>query len=88
LAARFVEAIAAPFRPEEFTDRYREQLESLIASKDAVLTRGMQQPSPPATGKVVDIMEALRKSLEAVKKPPAKAEGSTRTAVSKKRLRR
>ena len=48
----------------------------------------MQQPSHPATGKVVDIMEALRKSLEAVKKPPAKAEGSTRAAVSKKRLRR
>ena len=88
LAARFVEAIAAAFRPEEFTDRYREQLESLIASKEAVPTRGMQQPSPPATGKVVDIMEALRKSLEAVKKPPAKAEGSTRAAVSKKRLRR
>ena len=36
LARRFVEAITAPFNPEESTDRYREQLESLIASKQTL----------------------------------------------------
>lgn len=63
LAKRFVEAIAAPFQPEEFTDRYREQLESLIASKEAVPSRE-QEASPLPAGKVIDIMDALRKSLE------------------------
>lgn len=88
LAKRFVEAIAGPFRPEEFTDHYRKQLESLIASKEAVPTRVTPQPMHATTGKVVDIMEALRKSLEAVKKPAAKAKSVARTATPKKtRLR-
>lgn len=85
LAKRFVEAIAAPFQPEEFTDRYREQLESLIASKEPLPTRGIGQPARAVSDKVVDIMEALRKSLEKVKakkierKPPATiAETKTR----------
>lgn len=87
LAKRFVEAIAAPFQPEEFTDRYREQLESLIASKEAVGMRAAEQVTgaPPASGKVVDILEALRKSLEKVRtqktarKPAAAAEPGPKT---------
>ncbi len=66
LAKRFVEAIAAPFRPEEFTDRYREQLEALITSKETIpTTRGPQKLSP-ASGKVANIMDALRKSLDKI----------------------
>jgi DNA end-binding protein Ku len=79
LAKRFVEAIAEPFRPEEFTDRYREQLEALIASKDAA----HQTLSPAAAGqknftKVIDIMDALRKSLE-------KAEANKTTTPSRRK---
>ena len=80
LARRFVEAIAAPFKPEEFTDRYREQLELLIASKKTVSARDARPAGAPTTAKVVDIMDALRKSLEAIKKPAARAEGSTAAA--------
>ncbi|MBV9769369.1 MAG: hypothetical protein JOZ32_07350, partial [Bryobacterales bacterium] len=68
LAKRFVEAIADTFRPEEFTDKYREQLEALIASKDAVpqvKTAAAGTTNTPA--KVVDIMDALRRSLETAK---------------------
>jgi DNA end-binding protein Ku len=67
LAKRFVEAIAAPFQPDEFTDRYREQLESLIASKERVPSRGREEASRAAVGNVIDIMDALRKSLEKVR---------------------
>ncbi len=68
LAKRFVQAIADTFRPEEFTDKHREQLEALIASKDAVpqvktVAAGVTKKSP----KVVDIMDALRRSLETAK---------------------
>jgi DNA end-binding protein Ku len=66
LATRFVEAIAAPFQPDEFTDRYREQLESLIASKEPVVSRAATAGTPAASGNVVDIIEALRRSLEKV----------------------
>jgi DNA end-binding protein Ku len=80
LARKFVEAIAAPFSPDEFTDRYREQLEALIASKETVGSRMAETPVPAATGNVIDIMEALRKSLDKVRaekhqvrKPAARA---------------
>jgi DNA end-binding protein Ku len=66
LAKRLVEAIAAPFQPDEFTDRYREQLEALIASKEPVPSHGHRETSRPAAGNVIDIMDALRKSLEKV----------------------
>jgi len=67
LARRFVEAIAAPFQPEEFTDGYREQIASLIASKEAVPTRAAHETAGPVTAKVVDIVDALKKSLEKVR---------------------
>jgi len=53
--------------PEEFTDGYREQLQALIASKEA--PRPVAETGKPekATGNVVDTMDALRKSLEAAK---------------------
>ena len=63
LATQFVEAIAAPFQAEEVTDRYREQLEALIASKETMPVRDSRQAAT-STGKIVDIMDALRKSLE------------------------
>jgi DNA end-binding protein Ku len=72
LAKKYVDALMEPFRPEEFTDSYREQLQALIESKEP------SQPSASAApkkepGKVVDIMDALRKSLEKAKaqKKPA-----------------
>jgi hypothetical protein len=42
------ETIAAPFMPEEFTDRYREQLEALIVSKEAVGSRAFRSRRPPS----------------------------------------
>lgn len=90
LATRFVEAIAAPFQPDEFTDRYREQLESLIASKSPVVSRAVATQAPAASGNVVDIIEALRKSLEKVQaeksaeRKPAERDAPVRK--SRKRL--
>jgi DNA end-binding protein Ku len=73
LAKRFVEAIASSFQPEEFTDRYREQLESLIAAKEAVGSRSGDVALSPNSAKVIDIMDALRKSLEKAEAAKANA---------------
>jgi DNA end-binding protein Ku len=64
--------MAAEFTPEKYRDAYREQLEKLIAERSA------SQPAsaistPPPSKPAADIMEALRKSLAAVKKPAASA---------------
>jgi DNA end-binding protein Ku len=86
LAKKYIEALVEPFRPEEFTDTYREQLQALIASKETPKPAVETAQSKKATGKVVDIMDALRKSLEtanANRKPAARE-----TAADKKSRRR
>jgi len=79
LAKTLIGTLAGPFDPAKYRDKYRERLEALIAAKvegkDTVVAMTASSVKP-----TTDIMEALRKSLEAVKRPPAKAEGSRRRA--------
>jgi DNA end-binding protein Ku len=70
LAKTFVEALEAPFAPEEFKDEYRAELEAMIAKKAERAAPGPASMPAPVAKPVVDIMEALRKSLEMVRKPP------------------
>jgi DNA end-binding protein Ku len=68
LATKFVEAIAGPFAPEEFKDTYREELQKIISGKQKREEIALTNPTVSATtGAVVDIMDALRKSLERVR---------------------
>jgi DNA end-binding protein Ku len=73
LATEFVRALAAPFEPEQVRDEYRHQLRALIDAKAA--NRGVvSQERPPApAAQVVDIMDALKKSIQAARKPAEKA---------------
>jgi DNA end-binding protein Ku len=86
-AVKLIEALADTFQPEKFRDKYREQVERLIAGKIEGREVVSGQAAPASTVPVVDIMEALKKSLAAVRKPPGKAE-PTSTPASKKRARR
>jgi DNA end-binding protein Ku len=70
LAKTFLEAIEAPFAPEEFKDVYREDLQAMIAKKMSEAGTAPAQP-PATTGPVVDILEALKKSIAMARKPPA-----------------
>ena len=72
LAKTFLEAIAAPFAPEEFTDVYREELQAMIAQKttEAALSPAAQSA---AAKPVVDILEALKQSIAQTRKPPDEA---------------
>jgi DNA end-binding protein Ku len=68
LAVTLIEAMAEPFQPEKFKDTYREKLKELIAAKiQGKEVVAQQFPSKPAP--VVDIMEALQKSLAMRRKP-------------------
>jgi DNA end-binding protein Ku len=80
LAKTFVQAIAGAFDPEEFKDAYREGLQNLITEKmtrNEVSAAGQKAEvvSMPATS-VIDIMEALRRSLE-LRRPPATEQKSS-----------
>jgi DNA end-binding protein Ku len=63
LATQLIEHLAAPFKPGEFHDTYRENVEKLIEQKK----KGQEitvEPKP-RRAPVIDLMEALKKSLKA-----------------------
>lgn len=86
LAKMLIESLAADFAPQQYRDTYRDNLMQMIQAK--VEGRGVVATPPPHVAPVVDIMEALRKSL-AERKPAAAATTSTPEAEApKKRPRR
>jgi DNA end-binding protein Ku len=80
LAMTLINSLAAEFEPEKYKDEYRENLKAMIASKvageDIVETPAAEHRAP-----VVDIMEALKMSLDAVKKPVRSAATQARAAT-------
>jgi DNA end-binding protein Ku len=71
LAIQLVRHLAAPFKPEEFHDTYRENVEKLIAQKKkgVKVTSEVKAKRAP----VIDLMEALQKSLKTSAGAPKKA---------------
>jgi DNA end-binding protein Ku len=92
MAESLIESLSGDFEPEQYADNYREALQALIDAK--VEGREVVQPAEPAedAGTVVDLMAALRASVEAAKKgradeaAPAKktaAKSAKKTAAKK-----
>lgn len=66
LAEELIERQAGPFEPESFVDRYSRALEDLVKAK--IKGRGSvalesDEETAPRGGEVVDLMQALKKSL-------------------------
>jgi DNA end-binding protein Ku len=78
IAAKIIDQQEGPFEPEEFNDRYEDALRALIKQKEKGAGRKVTVEEPQG-GEVIDLMEALRKSLGSkgktapAKKPAAKA---------------
>jgi DNA end-binding protein Ku len=75
IAARIIEQQEGPFEPTDFTDRYEDALRKLIREKQKAHGRKVTTPEPKEA-EVIDLMEALKRSLGA-------AGGSRKTAVKK-----
>lgn len=63
LAKHIIETKAGDFDPSKFDDRYDQALAELIKAK--IEGRKIKIPKPPKEAKVVDLMDALRKSAAA-----------------------
>jgi DNA end-binding protein Ku len=103
MAMSLVDNMATDFNPEKFSDEYQDQLRQLIAAKlekgdalDTAATFGEQQEAQADRGEVVDLLEALRRSVEenraarkgteakpAAKKAPAKKAPVKKASTSK-----
>lgn len=90
LAQSLIHSLAGPFEPEKYRDTYREKLESIIANK--VQGKPLAKVEQPKQAEVVDIAEALRKSLATLKKPASsdqeiRSAGRSRKQVVTKKSR-
>ncbi len=67
LAKSLVEHLRAPFKPEQFHDTYRENVEHMIREK----SKGREITTAPTPRKapVIDLMDALKQSLAANQRP-------------------
>jgi DNA end-binding protein Ku len=86
LAKSLIEALAKSFDPTQFKNAFRERLQQLIESKIEGREVAHVEPAAGKT-KVVDIMDALRRSLEEAKasRKPASAEPSRKKRQTKAR---
>jgi DNA end-binding protein Ku len=83
LAIKLVDALAQDFDASKYHDEHRAKLLELIQAK----AQGQSIAAPagrPEPVKVVNLMEALRQSVEQVKKPLAKAAPEERPAAAAK----
>jgi DNA end-binding protein Ku len=72
LAVQLIMQKAAPFKPERFQNSYQARLRDLVESKRKG-KKIISRPEQPITrGNVVDLMEALRKSVKSSDKAKAK----------------
>jgi DNA end-binding protein Ku len=87
LAQTLIHSLAAPFDPQKYRDTYRERLESIIAKKvqgePIIPVATVQHPA-----EVVDIADALRRSLANLKKPAASEEQPRKPAQSTPRAKK
>jgi DNA end-binding protein Ku len=84
MARTLIEAMAGTFKPEEFHDTYREELNAMIQAK----VKGhniVTLPKPQERAPVIDMMEALQKSLSNLKKPAAKDTAATQAEEAPRR---
>jgi DNA end-binding protein Ku len=94
MAAQLVDSLTGDFDSAAFTDDYQEQLRTLVEAKleqgaalDTDATFGEQESDDDAD--VVDLMEALKRSIDrkktAAKKAPAKKSTATKKPAAKKK---
>ncbi len=68
MAGSFIDALSGPFEPEQFHDAYREALESLVESKlNGTAVQALEDDGGEQAD-VVDLVAALRASVEAARK--------------------
>ena len=103
MASSLIDNMSADFAPDKFSDEYQDQLRQLIAAKleqgdalDTAATFGEEREGQAEPGEVVDLMEALRRSVEqnraagktvetkpSAKKPTAKKASAKKAAAKK-----
>lgn len=84
MAEQLIDTLAGPFEPQKYHDRYREEVLALIDKKAKGKEIAEPEEAPAPAAKTVDLMEALRASLE--RRTPARSTRAKRAkSVRRKR---
>lgn len=90
LSSALMESFAGDFEPEKFTDEYQAELRKLIDAKleqgesvDTAATFGEEEEGKKGGGEVIDLMEALQRSVE--RSRSSKSSSSTTSSSSAKK---
>jgi DNA end-binding protein Ku len=87
MAFALIDLLRKPFDPEEYKDHYREALNQLIEAK--LEGREVVESPAPKEAKVIDLADALRRSVEAAKKSkPTRAARPRARPAARRRTRK
>jgi DNA end-binding protein Ku len=75
LAEQLIESLSEDFKPQQYHDTFQEQLKALVESKEK--SKNFTEKAAPKRAQVIDMMDALKKSLE-----QAGAEGKHRRTAA------
>jgi DNA end-binding protein Ku len=79
MAESYISTLSDSFDPGRYSSDYRRALEELVAAKTAGIELAAPPESPAAGGQVVDLVAALRASVEAAKKRRVESGGASAT---------
>lgn len=84
LASMIIDKRSGRFTPKAFHDRYQDALRSLVEAK--AKGRKIELPQAAEPAKVVDLMEALKRSLSETPKSASVTSGTGKSGVAKSRM--
>jgi DNA end-binding protein Ku len=82
LAGQVIDSLVGEFDPKELTSEYRQNLRQMLEAK--LTGQEIARPEPVPETPVVDLMDALKRSVEEVKGGPAKAKAATKSGSRKR----
>jgi DNA end-binding protein Ku len=82
MAKTLIQNLTEPWKPDAYKDEYREALMDIVERKAA--GQPIEAPAAAAPARVVDLMDALKASVEAAKKKTPSSSGGARRSSAKK----
>ena len=83
MAKALIEGMSGKFNPSDYKDEYRRKVQEAIERK--IAGKEIVSPKESGSGKMIDLMEALTKSLEIAQKPKVTKRTATKKTSERKK---